>query len=64
VSPFFLNLEEVLAIHEDRIRKYSGSSGPRDLALAAYLFHIRRKKIAAPPKITKTAVAVFFQEHS
>jgi death-on-curing protein len=33
VSPFFLNLEEVLAIHEDRIRKYSGSSGLRDLAL-------------------------------
>ncbi len=102
MSPFFLNLEEVLAIHEDRIRKYSGSSGPRDLALfqsalgtveatfggvylnetlfemaAAYLFHIRRKKIAAPPnklydlvigvaegKITKAAVVVFFQEHS
>jgi hypothetical protein len=72
VSPFFLNLEEVLAIHEDRIRKYSGSSGPRD-----DLFHIRRKKIAAPPnelydlvigvaegKTTKAAVAVFFQEHS
>jgi hypothetical protein len=58
VSPFFLKLEEVLAIHEDRIRKYSGSSGPRD-----DLFHIRRKKIAAPPKITKAAVAVFFEEH-
>jgi death-on-curing protein len=29
----FLTLDEVLAIHEDRIRKYGGPSGIRDLAL-------------------------------
>jgi len=33
VDPQFLTLEEVLAIHEDRIRKYGGSSGVRDLGL-------------------------------
>jgi len=33
VDPLFLTLEEVLAIHEDRIRKYGGSSGVRDLGL-------------------------------
>jgi death-on-curing protein len=33
VDPLFLNLEEVLAIHEDRIRRYGGSSGVRDLGL-------------------------------
>ncbi len=32
-EPQFLGLEEVLAIHEDRIRKYGGSSGLRDLDL-------------------------------
>ncbi len=29
----FLTLEEVFAIHDDRIRKYGGSSGTRDLGL-------------------------------
>jgi len=33
VNPKFLALEEALAIHEDRIRKYGGSSGVRDLGL-------------------------------
>jgi death-on-curing protein len=33
VDPLFLSLEEVLAIHEDRIRRYGGSSGIRDLTL-------------------------------
>ena len=33
MDPLFLTLEEVLAIHEDRIRKYGGSSGVRDLGL-------------------------------
>jgi death-on-curing protein len=33
VDPQFLSLDEVLAIHEDRIRKYGGSSGIRDLGL-------------------------------
>lgn len=33
MEPQFLTLEEVLAIHENRIRKYGGSSGVRDLGL-------------------------------
>ena len=33
MNPTFLTLEEVLAIHEDRIRKYGGSTGVRDLGL-------------------------------
>jgi death-on-curing protein len=33
VDPQFLELDDVLAIHEDRIRKYGGSSGLRDLGL-------------------------------
>jgi death on curing protein len=33
VDPQFLTLEEILAIHEDRVRKYGGSSGLRDLGL-------------------------------
>lgn len=33
MQPRFLTLEEVLAFHEDRIRKYGGSSGVRDLDL-------------------------------
>jgi len=33
VDPRFLGLDEVLAIHEDRIRQYGGSSGVRDLGL-------------------------------
>jgi death-on-curing protein len=33
MEPQFPALEEVLAIHEDRIRKYGGSSGVRDLGL-------------------------------
>ena len=33
MDPLFLTLEEVLAIHDDRIRKYGGSSGVRDLGL-------------------------------
>ena len=33
MDPQFLALDEVLAIHEDRIRKYGGSSGVRDLGL-------------------------------
>jgi death-on-curing protein len=33
VNPLFLTLEEVLAIHEDRIGKYGGTFGVRDLGL-------------------------------
>jgi death-on-curing protein len=33
VDPLFLTLEEVLTIHHDRIRKYGGSGGVRDLGL-------------------------------
>ncbi|HET7710856.1 MAG TPA: type II toxin-antitoxin system death-on-curing family toxin [Thermoanaerobaculia bacterium] len=33
MNPTFLTLDEVLAIHESRIRKYGGSSGVRDLGL-------------------------------
>ena len=33
MDPLFLTLEEVLAIHEDRIRKYGGSTGVRDIGL-------------------------------
>jgi death on curing protein len=33
VDPLFLTLDEVLGIHEDRIRKYGGSFGVRDLVL-------------------------------
>jgi death on curing protein len=33
VDPQFLALDDALAIHEDRIRKYGGSSGVRDLGL-------------------------------
>jgi death-on-curing protein len=32
-TPLFLTLEEILAIHEDRLRKYGGSSGVRELPL-------------------------------
>ena len=33
MDPRFLTFEEVLTIHEDRIRKYGGSSGLRDPGL-------------------------------
>lgn len=33
MDPLFLTLEEVLAIHEDRIGKYAGTFGVRDLGL-------------------------------
>lgn len=33
MDPSFLTLEEVLAVHEDRIRRYGGSFGVRDLTL-------------------------------
>ena len=33
MDPQFLALDEVLAIHEDRIRKYGGSSRIRDIGL-------------------------------
>ena len=33
MDPQFLALDDVLFIHEDRIRKYGGSSGLRDLGL-------------------------------
>jgi len=32
-EPVFLNLDEVLAIHADQIRRYGGSHGVRDLGL-------------------------------
>lgn len=32
-EPEFLTLEEILALHEDRIRKYGGTTGVRDLDL-------------------------------
>ncbi|HEX6642289.1 MAG TPA: type II toxin-antitoxin system death-on-curing family toxin [Thermoanaerobaculia bacterium] len=126
MDPQFLKLEEVLAIHENRIRQYGGSSGVRDLGLlqsalgnveatfggqflnetlfemaAAYLYSICRnhpfldgnkrtalacglaflrlngKKIAATQddvydlvigvaegRVSKAAVAVFFEQHA
>lgn len=33
MEPQFLTLEEILALHEDRIRKYGGTTGVRDLDL-------------------------------
>jgi death-on-curing protein len=33
VDPDFLSLEEVLVLHEDRIRRYGGTAGIRDLEL-------------------------------
>jgi len=33
VAPLFLTLDEVLALHEDQIRRYGGSSGVRDVGL-------------------------------
>lgn len=33
MDPVFLALEEVLAIHEDRIRRYGGTFGVRDVGL-------------------------------
>ena len=33
IEPQFLTLEEILALHEDRIRKYGGTTGVRDLDL-------------------------------
>jgi len=33
MEPLFLTLEEVLALHDDRIRKYGGTTGVRDLDL-------------------------------
>ena len=33
MDPQFLSLDEVLGIHEDRVRKYGGLSGIRDLSL-------------------------------
>lgn len=33
ISPTFLELDEVLALHESRLRKYGGSFGIRDLGL-------------------------------
>jgi death on curing protein len=33
MSPQFLTLDEVLAVHESRLRKYGGSSGIRDVGL-------------------------------
>lgn len=33
MDPLFLTLDEVLALHEDQIRRYGGSPGLRDMAL-------------------------------
>jgi len=33
VDPLFLTLDEVLALHDDQIRRYGGSAGVRDLGL-------------------------------
>ena len=33
MDPLFLTLDEVLALHEDQIRRYGGSSGVRDVAM-------------------------------
>jgi len=33
VDPLFLTLDEVLALHEDQIRRYGGSHGVRDIGL-------------------------------
>ena len=32
-GPLFLSLDEVLALHEDQIRRYGGSTGVREIAL-------------------------------
>ena len=33
MNPVFLTLDEVLALHEDQIRRYGGSTGTRDAGL-------------------------------
>ncbi len=33
MEPLFLDLEEILEIHRDQIRRYGGSDGVRDMAL-------------------------------
>lgn len=33
MDPLFLTLDEVLALHEDQIRRYGGSHGVRDIGL-------------------------------
>jgi death-on-curing protein len=33
VDPLFLSLEEVLALHDDQLRRYGGAGGLRDLGL-------------------------------
>ena len=33
MSPLFLTLDEILALHEDQIRRYGGGTGIRDVAL-------------------------------
>ena len=33
MAPLFLTKDEILLLHEDRIRKYGGSSGVRDIGL-------------------------------
>ena len=33
MDPLFLTLDEVLALHDDQIRRYGGSAGVRDLGL-------------------------------
>lgn len=35
MEPLFLTLDEVLALHEDQIRRYGGSAGLRDAGLLA-----------------------------
>lgn len=33
MEPLFLNLDEVLSLHEDQMRRYGGAAGVRDLGL-------------------------------
>lgn len=53
MSPLFLTLEEVLAIHHDQIERYGGMAGIRDVGLLES--GLRRRK---PDLETSTSTAM------
>jgi death on curing protein len=46
-APVFLEIEEVLAIHEDQITRYGGSLGVRDMGLL-------ESAVRAPTRLQRT----------
>ncbi len=60
MAPMFLNLDEVLAIHTEMIRRYGGSHGIRDLGLleAAVVLAV------AAGQAGKDAAIAFFRRHT